>query len=180
MQIEDGTGTGKKAKVTSDNKLRTYTTIESEISFESEVNGQSFSWSNATYNYTALDTILLVKNTSTTLDLIINSILCSGDAETEVIVHCPTCTTPTGTAVTGVNLNRKSARVAEATAKANETTNSQANVISRFRINGNSTEITNGTGSIVLGKNDCIAVDYTTVGTACNVTILGYFHTVHD
>jgi len=174
--IKDGKGSGFLAQVNDENKLRTYSTTESEISYESETNFRSYSWTNVTYNYTAGDTILLVKNTSITANLIIDKIVVSGDVETEVVIHSPTCTTPTGTAVTGVNLNRTSSLTASATAKANESTNSQANPIWKGRIDGNSTLNIELHGSIILGLNNCIAIDFTTVGSACNVTILGYYH----
>jgi hypothetical protein len=177
VKIYDGTGKGYVASVTSENKMRTYATTASEISYESEANERAYSWVNATYDYTAGDTILLVKNTSTTEDLLIDSITVAGDTETEVVIHCPTCATPTGTAVTGVNMNRKSNKTADATAKATESTNSQANIIARILIDGNSSEFYNLNGSVVLGLNDCIAVDFTTNGGACYVTINGYYHT---
>ena len=177
VKIYDGTGKGYVANVTSENKLRVYSTAEREISYESETNERAYSWSNATYDYDAADTILLVKNTSTDNDLVIEDMHVGGDTETEVIIHCPTCSTPTGTAVTGVNLNRKSNKTADATAKADETTNSQANVIKKILINGNNSEFIDFKGAIVLGLNDCIAVDFVTNGGACYVTIRGYYHT---
>lgn len=42
MLIEDGTGSGYTAKVGSDNKLRTYSVIESEAHHENEDNKQAF------------------------------------------------------------------------------------------------------------------------------------------
>jgi len=127
--IRDGSGKGYLAHVTSENKLRTYATTESEISYESETNKRAYTWSNVSYDYAAGDTILLVKNTSSTLNLLIDKIMASGDTATTFTVHCPTCNTPTGTAVTGVNMNRTSSGVADATAKANESTNSQSNIL---------------------------------------------------
>lgn len=180
MEIKDGTGKGYKAKVTDQNKLRVYATGESEISFESEVNSRAYTWMNVTYDYVAADTILLVKNTSATLYLLIEKIIIGGDTETEVIVHCPVCATPTGTAVTGVNLNRTSGATAEATAKANESTNDQANQIYKILIDGNKSETINVNGAVVLNKNDCIAVDFVTNGAACYVTIEGYYHDVES
>ena len=56
--------------VTNENKLRTYATTESEVSYESETNQRAYTWSNVSYNYTAGDTILLVKNTNSTDNLI--------------------------------------------------------------------------------------------------------------
>lgn len=177
ITIEDGSGGGYKSKVTSENKLRTYATTEPEISFESETNSRAYSWTNATYDYTAADTVLLVKNTSSSLNLIIESITLGGDTETAVTIHAPTCASPTGTAVTGVNLNRKfSTTPASATAKVNESTNSQGEVIITVQIDGSQSSFVDLNDSVILGVNDCIAVDYVTDGGACYVTIMGYYH----
>jgi len=72
--IKDGTGKGYLVEVTKNNKLRAYCTNESEISFESETNEQAYTWTNVSYNYTAGDTILLVKNTNSTKNLLIQAI----------------------------------------------------------------------------------------------------------
>ena len=182
MLIDDGTGAGYKAHVTDENKLRVYSTVETEISFESEFNGRAFSWSNVSYDYAAGDTVLLVKNTSTTLNLIVDHIHIYAGSISEVVVHCPTCASPTGTAVTGVNMNRQSGRVAESTAIADETTNTQANVIARHVCPGSG----NGgidielDGALILGLNDCIAIDFTDEGASAYVNIEGYYHEVKD
>ena len=176
--IKSGVGNGYLVEVTKNNKLRAYCTNESEISYESETNGQAYTWSNVSYNYTAGDTILLIKNTSATKNLLIQTVAVSGDTATTATIHLPNCTTPTGTVVTGVNLNRQSGNTAEATAKADETTNTQANIITTILINGSTTMRCPVEGAIVLGLNDCIAVDFTTDGGAANVTVRGYYHEV--
>jgi len=177
MFIEDGKGSGYLTGVTSENKLRTYATIEDEVSYESETNQQAYTWTNVTYNYSANDTILLVKNTNNTENLIIDLIVISGDTSTTITIHSPNCGTPTGTTVTGTNLNRTSSLTADAIAKSNEATNTQDNIIAIAKINGSNAAILPVQGAIVLGLNDCIAVDFTTDGGAANVTIRGYYHT---
>ena len=177
MYIEDGKGKGYLANVTDENKLRVYSTVESELSFESETNERTYTWSNVSYNYTAGDTVLLLKNTDNSKNLIIDGIQLSGDTETKVVLHCPECTTPTGTAVTGVNWNRTSSLTADANSKANESTNTQANIIGIFRIDGNNSSFVPMDGGLVLGLNDCIAIDFMTDGGEANVSVRGYYHT---
>lgn len=175
MIIYDGTGSGKACKVNVDNMAHTYAVTNPRFADAAARESLAFSWSNVTYNYTALDTILLVKNEDPDRLLRIGPIWISGDSATEFIVHCPVCASPTGTAVTGVNLNRRSNNVAKATAIANESTNSQANVVMRGRGLANFSFNFDFFGSLVLGEDDCLAVDFTTVGAACNVTVLGYY-----
>jgi len=166
---------GMFAKVNQDNMLHVYSVTNPRFADAAARHSQAYSWSNATYDYTALDTILLVKNEDPDRYLRIGPIWISGDTATEFIVHCPTCATPTGTAVTGVNLDRRSNNIAKATAIGNESTNSQANVILRGRGLANFSFDFDFFGAIVLGEDQCIAVDFTTDGGAANITILGYY-----
>ena len=177
IRIEDAKGRGNLAEVTNNKKLRTYTTVESEASFESEANGVCFAWT-ASYNYTADDTVLLIKNTNTNLDIIIENIIFQSDTSTQVIVHYPaTVATPTGTAITGVNMNKTSGKTARATAIQDETTNARGDVISRIFVKGGEDSLfIPYQGMPIIGLNDSIAIDYVTEGGSCFVTIIGYFH----
>jgi hypothetical protein len=176
MIIEDGKGTGYKAKVDLNNLLRVSAVMEPSMHFTSLEDGQVFVWSNVTYDYAAGDTILLVKNTSTDKHLHIVRVICSTDTNTQIIVHCPDCTTPTGTAVTGVNLNRMSGNVAEAIAKADETTNSQGDIVCTRLVPANNNSECIFDEGLILGLNDCIAVDYVTDGGSALVAIFGMYH----
>jgi len=173
MNIEDGEGTGSLVGVDT-HRLKTSSRNNPRIWYESVEHGQAFTWSNATYDYDAADTILAVQNDSATKLLHIYQIHIEGDTETAFTIHCPKNVTMAGTAVTGVNLNRTSANVADATAKADETGNSQANVIYRSLMLAKTKQIIEIPG-LVLGKNDVIAVDFTTDGGAALVDIVGYF-----
>jgi hypothetical protein len=174
LQIEDGKGRGYSVEVTSDNKLVVSARTMTRGAYVMRDNGQTYSWQNLTYDYAAAETILLVKNTST-MTLYIDRIRCSGDTATEVVIHSPVCDTPTGTAVTGVNLNRMSGNVAGAIAKANESTNSIANAITRQLVTANTTILFEYEGMIALGQNNCIAVDFVANGGSAFVTIIGWF-----
>jgi len=175
--IRDGTGKGFLAQVTSENKLRCYATDESEISFESETNERGYTWTTA-YNYTGNDTILWLRNDSTTLSLIIDLMLIASDTATRVIVHAPDNVTPSGTVVTGVNLNRSSNQIAEATAYSNEINNVQANIIANALIPANVTAQLPVNGAVILKYLDCIAIDFVTTGSLGMATIRGYYHDV--
>lgn len=165
---------GDVAHVNKLKELSTRATVRTEQETISEKGGLAFSWSNVTYNYTAADTILLVKNTSPK-KLHITEVSISGDTTSEWIIHCPTGVTPAGTAVTGVNLNRDSGNVAEATAKGDETDNTQANIVWHGNVLANTTHEIEFQGALVLASADSIGVDVVTVGAAAYVTIIGYY-----
>lgn len=177
-RIQDGTGNGFWARVTREFMLRVYAQVESEISHVSENDGLAFSWSNVTYDYDAADTILLVKNTSPTRNLIIEDIVYGGDTATIVTIHLPTCDSPTGTAIVATNVKPKSGATAEATAIGDETTNAQANIYRNFFIGAAESKVYNTEGAVILGLNDCIAIDFVTNGAAAYCSITGYFHKV--
>ncbi len=160
----------------SQGRLRIKAVVLDAIYDESD-DGNTYSWSSGTYDYTGLDTILLVKNTSNNR-LDIQGIWLSTDTDTRVIIHLPiTEVTVTGITVTGTNWNTGSAKTATADAARNETNNSQGNIIWSGEIYGNSGPIyINFLGSIILTKNKSIGIDYITTGTACDVTICGFFN----
>lgn len=143
-------------------------------------NGNAYAWSNLTYNYTAVDTIIGVANNSSTFDLKIKKIVITGDTATEFIVHTSSGVTMAGTAITGVNMNRNVGTLADATAIGDETGNTQAAdsysgglLSGRFAING-IVEV-DIDGAIILPNDHNIGIDFTDVGAAANITIWGYF-----
>ncbi len=142
--------------------------------------GRAFSWANATYDYDALDTILGIANDSDDYDLHVERIICTGDTATEVVVHTSPGVVMAGTIVQGVNLNRGSALVPPATARADETGNGQQAagytgriVTGRFAANG-LLEFGLG-GGLILPRDWNVGVDYTADGGAANVVVWGYF-----
>jgi len=174
MFIEDGRGSGRKAEVDDHHRLSVACVTENEIAHQSRVHGLAYTWTHS-YNYAAADTILALRNDSTTQNLIIDRIIIASDTTTAVTVHSPSGTTFTGTAVTGVNLNRQSGNVALATAKGDETGNTQANVIFENIILANAPIIMPVEGAIILGYLDELAVDFVTVGTLGAVTFRGFY-----
>ena len=150
----------------------------SEFERVSEDSGEVFIWTCETYDYAAADTILLVRNDRTDKDLHILKVVLHGDTETEVEIHVPTVAfTIAGTAVVGEALNRSLDRDATtyATAKANETGNTQGDVIERKRIKADTDMEVNLDGAVILGSNQAIGIDYVTIGAEAHVSIWGYF-----
>tara|TARA_Y100000310_G_C20639570_1_gene793119 strand:+ start:545 stop:1075 length:531 start_codon:yes stop_codon:yes gene_type:complete len=166
---------GYKADVDIDGRQLVVAKSIDELAIIAREKGLAFSWSNVDYNYSGADTILAVENNSPTKKLYITKILAGGDTASEVIVHVPTSNvTMAGTAVTGVCLNQASPEVAEATGIADETGNTQGNVVARGRIAaaGNSLIIK---VPVILAQDQMVGVDYVTVGAAASVTIFGFF-----
>jgi len=179
LMIEDGKGRGFIAQVDSEGHLVVDALTITDMAHTSEEHGQAFSWASGSYNpATTGDTILLVKNTSTTRKLFVKGIWLSTAVETRVVIHIPITivTTPVGTAVTGTNLNSNSNNVAEATAIRDETNNVQGSIIWSGEIQAATNPLLiELAGSTIIGQNDSIAVDYVADPTACDVTIFGYF-----
>lgn len=138
---------------------------------------RAFSWSNATFNYAAGDTILLVENTATARSLYIDQIWCHSDTTTRVTIHLTNeaSLTHSGTSVTGVNLNRESSNTAEATATADEVNNVQGNVVFAGSIPSDTSTPMLVCSGLILDLNDIIAVDYEDDGGEALVTILGHY-----
>ena len=177
LHIQDGSGKGYLAKVFSDLMLGVRAICVPRLTNESEEHGNAYSWSNLTYDPDAADTILLVKNTGTS-HLHITKVIIYCDTLTVAQIQRPTTVvaTPTGTAVTGVNLNGSSANATAATAKADETTNVQGAIIASPIVPASIPVQIDFDGALILTTNQSIGVDFVTAATAGIVTIIGYFH----
>lgn len=175
--IKDGEGTSYLAHVDPEHRLNVYATVESEISHESEQNERGFTWTYS-YDYSANDTILWLRNDDNDLNILIDRIVVASDVNTQFIVHFPEDTTPSGTSVTGTQLNRLSRFSADATAYGNETGNTRGTVDVQGITPANRTTVLFFDGSVILGTDNEIAVDFVTAGTLGMVTIRGYYHEV--
>lgn len=172
---------GYYAKVTEYNRLRIDGMAEPMLPHAIRFHGTGFAWTMVSYDYDAADTLLLVRNDSTTQVLYIEYVYVWVDCGGSVIVlQHPTATfTIAGTAVTGVNLNMKSGTAADATAKADETGNTQGDIIDvKYSEGTNSPGVLflAHNGLVALGYHDAIGVDAVTGGDACQCTIHGYYH----
>jgi len=150
--------------------------VDAKSDFEkASDNGYAFTWSIESYDTTAADTILAVRNDHSTMELHITAIEIRQDsAEVEVEIHSPIATyTSAGTAVVGACLNRTVNRTAEATAHANETGNTQGTVVKRVSIKAEPIVI-DMTG-LTLGYDQAVGVDFATGGDWCYMCITGYF-----
>ena len=176
FEIEDGGNTSNTAKVDPKGRLSVKAVTEPEIENSSDTDGKAYSWASQTYDPAAGDTILLLKNPSDD-DLHIENISLSADVDTRVVIHLPTVeVTPTGTAVTGTNVNTGRSTVAEATAIRDETDNSQGDVVWSGEIHAaQNPHLVGLMGALILAKNKSVGIDYVADVGACDVVIYGHF-----
>jgi hypothetical protein len=177
IQIEDGTGTGRKLSIDLRNRGEVNAQVADRIHYVSKLDAEAYSFANATYNYAAGDTVLLLRNDNPEKDFYLTRMWLQGDTATEIVAHCPTLPfTPTGTDITGSNGNRGSGRTALATCIQNETQNTQGDVLWRGAIvaNGASLDIYLQ-DAVILGYHNSLGIDYVTDGGATRATLWGYF-----
>ena len=151
-----------------------YTTQKNHLLHSSLVDGLAYSWSH-TYNASDDHTILLVKNTSTTHNLVIDQIWCHCDTTTTVKVHHSEVATPAGTAITAVWM-KTGGSAPDAVAKGNDTGQSGGlNVWQGSIAADSSTPILVNSG-LVLTEGFAVGVDYATGGSVeATVTIIGHY-----
>lgn len=176
MLIEDGKGTGHRAEVTDDNFLRTYSQTETEMSHTAEHHGDAYIWT-ASKDINTTDSIIWIRNDSTTQNLIIECFHVTNNAAGSWFAYCPTGTTADGDTITGVNTNRSSGNVALATCRADATGTTPANYIFYGAGMASETVTVSLHGSLILGYLDEFAIDITTEPTLAQATIMGYYHT---
>ena len=142
---------------------------------KSSEEGKSFNWSSKIIDIDAGDTVLLLKNTSD-IPLHIESIaINNGSVASQYVVHLPTTeVTPTGTTVTGTNLNTGKSEVAGASARSDETDNTQGIVIFHPMIGVDRNKTINTVG-LILAKNKSVAIDVIAETTESGVTIRAHY-----
>jgi hypothetical protein len=176
--IKDGKGRGNLAEVNSSQQLEVSAKILTAFAKSSEEGG-AFAWTAATADLAAADTALLVANNSQTKKLRITKIYVYSDVPTRVQIHLPAYPTLAGTVVTGVCLNKSLNKVADASAYADETGNTQGNIIKVLDTNELTTDQFGVSwdfeGAVILGYHDSIAVDIVGDSAAFGCSVEGYF-----
>lgn len=170
----DITGFGYTLKIDKTNRALVDARSDFQVAAE---NGDAFIWVMEQYDYTAVDTILLVRNDHSTKKLHITEVrVQQGAGEVEAEIHVPTAAfAATGTAVVGTNLNRESNKVAEATAIADETVNTQGTIVQRLHTLNGVEVVLDFKGALKLGHDQAIGIDLATGADWCLASITGYF-----
>ena len=175
MKLEGATG-GNVLNVDVDGRAETTSVIQNSLEHYTD-SGDSWAWSNVTYDPDAADTIILVQNTHATKDLYISQIHFSSDTASEVIVHLTNGATftPTGTAIVATTLINNVGGIPFGTAVGDETANAQGNIIFHTKVLANVPNQFDMNNAVVLGNNQSIGVDLVAAATAAYATIWGYY-----
>ena len=165
--------TGSVLDVRADGAVPLYKADEPEV----------FSWTSATANIDANDTAILVTNDSTSKHLHITDMYVYSDVPSALDFFCPVYATITGTAITGICLNRASTTVAPVTALGDTTGDTLANIFATLYSNETATD-QHGVwlklnGLLTLGYHDSAAIAIVAASAVANAAIIGYFHDNH-
>ena len=180
MLIEDGTGSASRLGVKDGEVLVTTMSAIQKATLQ----GDAYAWNTVSYDITAADTILTVRNTSPDRLLVIHHLYMYTDVPGNYDIHIQTIATAftqtNGAVVVGVNLNTSSAKVADAGAISDEEAiAAQGSVILTLMSNEAAADQcpidfpTND--AIILGTNGRIAIDAAAAAALCEATIIGYF-----
>ncbi len=166
--------TGQTMDVRSDGAATTHIVEEDE----------AFSWTSVTADIDDNDVVILVTNDSTTKHLHIVSMYGYSDVPSAWDFFTPAYGTLTGTAITGIALNRTSVTVAPATAYGDETGSSLANIFATLYSNETATDQfavqLDLDGLLILGYHDSAAINIVAASAVSNSVIMGYYHDNHS
>jgi hypothetical protein len=182
MIIQSGTGESFAAEVTKTNRLNTSARVGSRLYYASQDEGLAFTWTAVSADVAANLGGMYLVNTSQVRDLHITKMYLYADVTTQFKIWVPaTYTAPNGTSVVGVNLNRTSAHVAEATCTVGETNNAfaAAQVICTVRNNELTSDVfgqwVDFENALILGYHNAVEVELVADTAAFEITIFGYF-----
>ena len=144
---------------------------------------EAFSWTAGTVVPTTADTIILVTNDSTTKHLHITSMYLYTDIATTLDFFSPAYGTFTGTAITGIALNRTAVTVAPATALGITSGDTLANIFATLYTRETATDQEgiwlHLDGLMVLGYHDSVGIAIVGNAGTSNAAIFGYYHDNH-
>jgi hypothetical protein len=177
-KIEDGTGAGYEAEVTSNREV----SVTSGSALErARAKGDAYSWTTPSpvdNDINVDDTLLIVRNNSATQDLVIDRVvLYNGDANPCTYDFHVVKTVWAGTGggeVIGTNMNSRFGNNADATGWQDEEGNAQGTVIQDYIALVADTTYTLDLG-IALGSGHAFGIDQATESDSGGATIFGYF-----
>jgi len=188
--IKDGTGKGYQAAVDSENRLKVYSTVESELSHESETNKEAYVLLAECTPGTTATGVCSIVNDSSTKNLIIDKIILATEENTTALAMTnfgfwrnPT-TNSGGVAEVPINLNFASSLTPDCTcledADGTTLTIAGGDSIATIRLMGASTHMLEFNGALILGNGSTFAIKSVTdnAGKKVRASIYFYFHEV--
>ena len=178
MKIEDGSGTGKIAKVNDRNRLDVSSASFSEAHLVAAVDAQTYTWTTS-FSAATGNEVIYIKNTSKTKLLIIDNITVSA-VNASLVELFEATGTASGTSITAKNTNLTSGNSADATAlgEASVTGLTIGDRIDLARLAANGRAVIELQDVLVLGLNDAITLTYTGSTGLVDVRVLGYYDDV--
>jgi hypothetical protein len=140
--------------------------------------GDAYSWFIGDSDIATTETMLIVRNDSSTQDLVIDSVELLNGNITQCVWDFHIVTAPytnAGTAVVGTNLNTNFSNSANATCTHDETGNTQGTVIKEYRALVADTYYNFTNLGIVLKEGTAFGVDQITESDSGACTFVGYF-----
>lgn len=184
FQLEDGTGKGYLASVSSDNKLRVAAVISSQEHYENHNQGRGFS---AIFESTPVSggCFIYIKNTDTVYDLSIEGFWLKMEADDYIDINFNDIGTPTNTnSVTPRNLNTGSGNVAIGSFYSGNNIGglSSGNRIYRlYHANTKESIYRNFNMDIILAQNGILTMNMGAVGgTPISCMLIFNYHGVHN
>lgn len=175
VRISDGKGKNGDAEVNAEQELVVRAIIETELEHAS-IHGTAYSWDSLELNIDTGDTMLFVKNLSST-PLILDRIMFNGSNVicTWTILTGQATTTPIGSAVEGVNQNTGFAGdLADVTSLSDETAVADGKIIGRVKTAVSSHHI-HGMNGVILRRNHYVQINQITESTSGSVILIGHF-----
>jgi hypothetical protein len=164
FRIQDGSGTGREAKVTADNRLDTSSRQNPRLYYISRDDGQVYSATSHDASAAAGTYIIYLKNISTTKNIYVDEVIVGGVETALWKLWFVTGTAAGGSVLTPTNLNKTSANAADATSRGNDSITglTTAGQIGAVRSSANGHADLSTRDSIILGQGDAIAIEYDT------------------
>ena len=178
MLIDSGTGTNKQAGVDDENHLMVASITRAKMAAVSRLHGQAYAWT-AYVDWGADKNALWLRNDSDIKILFIEKINIYVPAAAVVEIWVGSGNTVGGTVVTGLNLNRASNNVANASCR-HTNTNVDAgagmSLLQTVLYAANTPNPLNFSEALLLGRNSEVAINIVTDVSTTAITIFGYFH----
>ena len=171
VKIEDGTGSGNVAGVNTVNRLKVSARTARRNFFISRDSGQVYTIISEDATAVANEETIYLKNTSTSRNLFIDTIIISSDVVSKWRLKFVTGTA-TGTTLTPVNMNKTSSNDAEVEAKGDGSVTGLTDDgdIAVFGVGVGANITQRPRAVILLGQNDAIAIE-AEINAAVEITI---------
>jgi hypothetical protein len=173
LQIEDGVGKGTLASVSSVNRLNSSTKSNPRIYYVSRDENKAYTWLSH-FNAASGNQVLYIKNTDANFDLVIDEIALGTTVANRFEFNTVTGA-PTGTIISGTNMNRGSTLTPSADVRGNgSVTGLTASPFFSTRVSAGDSKIFGVNDSLILGFNEAVSVSVGVTGSV-DLSIQGYF-----